>query len=188
LLNEQLLAVHVVGVDDDGIAQLKQCGAAIVWCPTSNCFLFQATAPHPLFDGSVDVLLGSDSLLTGAGTLLDELRAARSLGFLSDQALVAAVGSTAARRLQLSTPSLEHGARADVIVLRKPVLDARPADVSLVVAGGRIVLANEPLAESIGGAIMRIDIGGVPKVLPSHTVRSARRAIALAPECERILS
>ena len=32
----------------------------------------------------VDVLLGSDSLLTGAGTLLDELRCARELGALSD--------------------------------------------------------------------------------------------------------
>jgi hypothetical protein len=187
LLNEQLVAVHVVGVVDAGIAQLKQCGAAIVWCPTSNCSLFGTTAPRALFDGSVDVLLGSDSLLTGAGTLLDELHAARSLGFLSDQLLVDAIGSTAARRLQLSTPSLEPGARADAILLCRPLLEARPVDVALVLAGGRVVLANA----TIGGLdqldMDAIDVGGVSKRLPAQIVRAARQTIDLVPECGRIL-
>ena len=142
LLNEQLLAVHVVGVDAAGIAQLKQRGAGIIRRPTFNCFLFHTTAPRALFDDSIDVLLGSDSLLTGTGTLLDELRVARSFGFLDERALLASVGSTAARRLGLHEPSLEPGARADVIVLRKPIWEADAADVALVVTAGRVVLAD----------------------------------------------
>jgi cytosine/adenosine deaminase-related metal-dependent hydrolase len=187
LLNEQLLAVHAVGVDAAGIALLKERGAAVIWCPTSNCFLFRATAPQPLLAGDIAVLLGSDSLLTGAGTLLDELSAARAFGFLHDHALARAVGSVAARRLGLSAPSLDVGAAADVIVLRKPLLDARPADVALVLVGGRPVLADATIAGLPEDAVETIEIGGVTKVMPASLVRAARRAFQLTPECERIL-
>ena len=54
----------------------------------------------------VDVLLGSDSLLSGAGDLLDELRIARGTGLVSDERLEGAVGAIAARRLGLPPPSL----------------------------------------------------------------------------------
>src|SRR5690606_5863625 len=129
LLDGRLLAVHVVGADADGIRRLRAAGAGVVWCPTSNAFLFGRTAPPALLAAGADVLLGSDSLLTGDGTLLDELRAARALGLLDDARLAAAVGETAARRLGLAPPSLAAGAPADLVALRRPLLDADLADV-----------------------------------------------------------
>src|SRR5215472_6239878 len=78
ILNRDLMAVHVVGPDADGITKLQDSGCAMVWCPTSNHFLFGRSAPQSLLN-SVDVLLGSDSLLTGTGTLLDEIHAARGI-------------------------------------------------------------------------------------------------------------
>lgn len=45
LLDAGLLAVHAVGVDAPGIARLCAAGAGVVWCPTSNRFLFATTAP-----------------------------------------------------------------------------------------------------------------------------------------------
>ncbi|HSS12993.1 MAG TPA: hypothetical protein VLL04_03815, partial [Rhizomicrobium sp.] len=93
LLNERLLAVHVVGPDADGMDLLRASRCAIVWCPTSNHFLFGRTTPQALLaDGRVDILLGTDSLLTGAGDLLDELRAAREPTLLPDTRLQASVG------------------------------------------------------------------------------------------------
>lgn len=145
-LDERLLAVHVVGADADGVARLRASGAAIVWCPTSNHFLFGRTAPAELLAEGVDVLLGSDSHLTGAGSLLDELGFARYLGYLSDDRLLDAVGATAARRLGLAPPSLEAGARADVAVFRRPVLEATEDDVALVVTGGAIVVIGRGVA------------------------------------------
>ncbi|HET8655255.1 MAG TPA: amidohydrolase family protein [Longimicrobiaceae bacterium] len=160
LLNPDLLAVHVVGPDADGIRRLRRAGAAIVWCPTSNLFLFGRTAPPDLLAPGVDVLLGSDSLLTGAGTLLDEIRAARRLELVSDERLLDAVGATAARRLGLEEPSLEIGARADLVVLRGPLLEARAEDVALVVAEGVVRVAEPALAAALGRAAGRGEVVG----------------------------
>jgi cytosine/adenosine deaminase-related metal-dependent hydrolase len=149
LLSSRLIAVHGVGMDRDAIARFRASGAALVWCPTSNLFLFGRTAPPALLDG-VDVLLGSDSLLTGDGDLLDEMHLARRLGLLSDERLTEAVGVTAARRLGLATPSLAPGAAADIIVLTKPLLEARTEDVALVIVGGIPRVARLDLVPALG--------------------------------------
>ncbi len=163
LLTEDLLAVHAVGLDATGIARLRTSGAAIVWCPSSNLFLFGRTAPAALLAEGVDVLLGSDSLLTGAGDLLDELRQARALGLLDDARLDAAVGAVAARRLGLPAPSLDPGAPADLVLLTRPLLDARAEDVALVVARGVPRVACPALAPILDRAFP----GGVERGLGS---------------------
>lgn len=148
LLNENLLAVHAVGADDDGIARLRASGCAVVWCPTSNQFLFGETASPALLAARVDVLLGSDSLLTGAGTLLDELRAAH--GTISNQRLLDAIGPLAARRLGIASPSLEPGAPADLVLLRRPVLTATLEDVLLVTVDGQLRVLDPELVPLLG--------------------------------------
>ena len=155
LLLPSLLAVHVVGADDDGVRRLRRAGAAIVWCPTSNEFLFGTgrTAPAPLLAEGVDVLVGSDSLLTAAGSLLDELRRAREIGAVSDARLERAVGVTAARRLGIATPSLGHGVRAELVVLRRPLLEAREDDVALVIANGALRVLDPALAPAFGVSV-----------------------------------
>jgi cytosine/adenosine deaminase-related metal-dependent hydrolase len=142
----------VVGADDDGIARLRAANAAVVWCPTSNRFLFGTTAPAALVAPGIDVLLGSDSLLSGAGTLLDELRCARALGLISDERLLDAVGPVAARRLGIPEPSLDIGAPADLVVLRRPVLEATTRDVALVVVAGVPRVVDPHLAPALGTA------------------------------------
>src|SRR5690606_40082575 len=122
--------------DDDGVRRLRAAGAAVVWCPTSNAFLYGRTAPPELLAEGVDVLLGSDSLLTGDGTLLDELRAARALGLLDDARLAAAVGETAARRLGLAPPPLAPGPAADLVAPRPPLRAPRAAGLGARRRGG----------------------------------------------------
>lgn len=190
LLDDRLIAVHVVGVDDDGVRRLRAARAAVVWCPTSNAFLFGRTAPAALLAEGMDVLLGSDSLLTGAGTLLDELRAARALGLLDDARLAAAVGETAARRLGLAPPSLAPGAAADLVALRRPLLDASAADVELVVVGGVPRLADERYAELFercGVATEALRIGHTTKRVAAPLASVAQRVFDLVPECARIV-
>lgn len=154
LLTHRLLAVHAVGVDEDGVRRLRAAGAAVVWCPTSNLFLFGRTAPAELLAPGIDVLLGSDSLLSGAGSLLDELREARALGLVGDQRLLDAMGVTAARRLGIEPPSLAEGTTADLAIFRCSPLDARTQDVRLVIAGGvaRVADAESGLRLERAGA------------------------------------
>ena len=149
LLGPRCLAVHGVGLAGEGVELFRASGAALVWCPSSNRFLFERTAPAEALREGVDVLLGSDSLLTGAGNLLDELRAARETGLLSDGRLTDAVGATAARRLGIPPPGLDPGDAADLVVLSAPLLEATAGDVELVVAGGVPRVARTGMAETL---------------------------------------
>jgi cytosine/adenosine deaminase-related metal-dependent hydrolase len=172
LLESRLLAVHMVGADAEGVARMRESAGAVVWCPTSNHFLFGRTAPGALLAEGMDVLLGTDSLLTGTGDLLDELRAARSIGHLSDARLTDAVGATAARRLALSPPSLEPGARADLIVLRRPLLEASAADIALVMTAGKLRVLDPALLDGAGAT-------GGQLLHSGNTVRWISEAAAL---------
>jgi cytosine/adenosine deaminase-related metal-dependent hydrolase len=150
LLNDRLVAVHGIGIESRGIERFKRSGAAIVWCPTSNNFLFGRTASAKLLDGGSDVLLGSDSRLTGAGDLLDELQAARATGLVDDARLENAVGSACARRLGLPEPSLEPGSAADLIMLGRPLLEADTNDVAMAVVAGVPRVARLDVAARMG--------------------------------------
>lgn len=149
LLGPDLIAVHGVGMDEAAVARFRASGAALVWCPTSNRFLFGRTVPDSLLAEGTDVLLGSDSRLTGDGDLLDEIRCARALGALDDRRLSGAVGAVAARRFGLPEPSLEPGSEADLIVVGKPILEARAEDVLLVLVGGAPRLAHPALGPAL---------------------------------------
>ena len=190
LLSPRLLAVHLVAVSPSGIARLAAAGCAAVWCPTSNFFLYGATAPRALFEADLDVLLGTDALVSGSGTLLHEIRAARALGFLSDARLTLAVTDIAARRLGLPRRSLDAGAPADVVALSAPLLEALPRDVALVVVGGRPVLADErhaPLFEAAGVPSRALTVGGVPKRVAAPLVDAALLAFRLVKDLRRII-
>ena len=152
LLDRNLIAVHGIGMDREGCELFRNSGAALAWCPSSNVFLFGRTAPAELFEDGIDILLGSDSLLSGAGNLLDELRAARRFGLLGDRRLEDAVGCTAARRLGLAEPSLEPGRRADLVVLSKLLLEASAHEVELVVVAGVPRIAAKSIASRLQDA------------------------------------
>lgn len=166
LLNQWLIAVHGVGIDREGAARFRRSGAALVWCPTSNQFLFGRTAPSELLQSRCDILLGSDSRLTGAGDLLDELRTARNSRIVDDDCLERAVGSTAARRLGLAEPSLEPGSKADLILLRKPLTEAHSGDVAMSIVAGIPRVATADFARQLGSLAergMTMRIGGVAR-------------------------
>jgi cytosine/adenosine deaminase-related metal-dependent hydrolase len=166
LLTANLLAVHAVGLDGTATERLRWSGAAVVWCPSSNLFMLGRTASSGLLHSGVDVLLGSESLLTGSGNLLDEIRFARARGELDDKALELAVGAKAAQRLGLPAPSLEPGAPADLILVEKPIVEASASDVSLVLVGGVPMVAGEEVARALGGFAgngVRRTVGGVTR-------------------------
>jgi cytosine/adenosine deaminase-related metal-dependent hydrolase len=72
-LTERTVLVHAVALDRDGLDLVRRRGASIVWCPSSNLFTLGRTLDASALDG---VALGTDSALTGAGDMLDELEVA----------------------------------------------------------------------------------------------------------------
>jgi hypothetical protein len=190
LFAEALIPVHLVGVDASGIEILRRAGVPFVWCPSSNFFLFGRSAPRELVASGLPVLLGSDSLLTAAGTLLDELRFARALGYLPDCSLEDAVGRTAARSLGLAEPTLEPPGAADLVFLTRPLLDAHARDVALVLVGGQPRFGDRRFAGLFEHCAVPTDtivVGGVEKLVVKPLGSVARRVCALSPECQRIL-
>jgi len=190
LLRQDLLAVHLVGAGPEDARRLRRAGAGVVWCPTSNVFLFGRTAGRALFTRGPDLLIGTDSLLTARGTMLDELRAARRLGRVSDRRLRRAVGAGAARRLGLPAPSLRPGGPADLILLRRPLFYARPRDVALVVVDGKPRVGEPGFASLFahcGVPVECLQVGGAERLVAAPLATAARRAVALTPEAGRIL-
>jgi cytosine/adenosine deaminase-related metal-dependent hydrolase len=177
LLGPDLIAVHGVGMDDKGARSFRASGAALVWCPSSNRFLFGRTAPEELLAEGVDVLLGSDSRLTSDGDLLDEIACAKSLGVLPDDRLADAVGASAARRFGLAEPSLEIGAPADLAVISRPLLEARAEDVLLVLVAGSPRVAHPSLGRQLGPldpeAVWRT-VGGVARWTSTTSANEGR--------------
>ncbi len=132
------VAVHAVALTADRVQAVSLRG--MVWCPTSNHYLLGATADaRSWLDAGLTVALGSDSRLTAAGDLLDELRAADATGQITANDAVSLVTSRGATLFGL--PNVGHlkiGANADFIAVPNGLAlhKARRADLGLVVSGG----------------------------------------------------
>jgi hypothetical protein len=76
-LDDRTGIVHGVGLRQSDISLLEETGSPLIWCPSSNEFLFQKHAPIGLIQrAGIPVMLGTDSTLTGSNGLLEELHIA----------------------------------------------------------------------------------------------------------------
>jgi cytosine/adenosine deaminase-related metal-dependent hydrolase len=79
LLNAQTVIVHGVALNSQDWELARKRGARLVWCPSSNQFTLGRTLDIGLLPTGLDIALASDSPLTAAGDLLDEVRFAYQL-------------------------------------------------------------------------------------------------------------
>jgi cytosine/adenosine deaminase-related metal-dependent hydrolase len=143
-LGRNTVLVHGVAIDKRRAEKVLASGASLVWCPTSNDFLFGRTAAVAPFHAHARLALGTDSRLSGEGDLLDELRAAQATKQLDAASLTRAVTSSAAAILRLpGAGRLAPGAPADLAVLRRvagnpfqTVVSATRKDVRLTMRAG----------------------------------------------------
>lgn len=125
--------VHGVALSRDASERVIAAGAGLVWCPSSNEFLFKCTADVRAFDDAERLALGSDSRLSGENDLLDEIEVAHAARQLSAEGVARTVTTGAAKLLRLGHAGrLAPGEPADLMMIRP--LAACPYD-SLVSAG-----------------------------------------------------
>jgi cytosine/adenosine deaminase-related metal-dependent hydrolase len=79
LLNPQTVIIHGVACTAQDWELVRDRGAGLVWCPTSNLFILGQTPDLSLLPSNLKIALGNDSPLTAAGDLLDEIRLAHQL-------------------------------------------------------------------------------------------------------------
>jgi cytosine/adenosine deaminase-related metal-dependent hydrolase len=158
VLGDRTVLVHGLALDPKAVALLNRRRSALVICPTSNQFLFRCTPSSTLIKSINTVVLGSDSPLTSAGNLLDEINFARSEIGLTPDSLYQMVTATSAKVLRLRNGEghLRTGAIADIIAVRDKALT--PAEtiaqltfdqVELVILSGRIQLASPSLYDRL---------------------------------------
>lgn len=182
--------VHCLGIDHAADpATLDATGSAVVWCPGSNDYLYQAVAPVRLLRRHATVALGTDSTLSGGGGMLDELRAARRAEPGLDPAGILEMATSAGAAL-FRLPAkgvLAPGADADLVFFRLPsIAGANPLEApfeaqwpSLVVRRG-VPLVGEaafrPLMEEMRLSPVLFRIGETERVMPRRLFRVFARA------------
>lgn len=158
LLDADTILVHALALDSEGAALLQRRKVSVVVCPSSNHFLFKTTPDISLLASGGRLALGSDSPLTAAGDLLDEVRFATKACNLTVNNVYRMVTSAPAEMLRLNhsevfDPKL---GTMDLIAVcdtghspadKLQMLTAR--DVELVMVRGQVQLASENLLERL---------------------------------------
>jgi cytosine/adenosine deaminase-related metal-dependent hydrolase/ubiquinone/menaquinone biosynthesis C-methylase UbiE len=159
-LDDRTVLVHGLSLDAAGFSLLNYRGAALVWCPTSNQFLFGRTHPWQSLLRVNRVVLGSDSPLTSAGDLLDEIRWAHIEASVSAEELFRMVVTRPPTvfRFTDGRGAIRPGAPADLIAVRdsgkspaETLVTISSSDIELVVIGSRVQLASEAILERLPG-------------------------------------
>jgi cytosine/adenosine deaminase-related metal-dependent hydrolase len=133
------LIVHGVALSASQRQRLMSSSAALIWCPSSNMHLFGHTADVTSLTVRRCVALGSDSRLSGAGDLLDELHIARESSGLDEATLETMVTTDGARLLrQADRGAIAVGSLADLLVLppKLPLSRATRSDLRMVMLDG----------------------------------------------------
>lgn len=186
VLAPNTVLVHAIAVGPAQQQTIAARGCGVVWCPHSNRRLYDAVAPiAALRRKGVRVALGTDSTLSGAATLLHELRDAHATGEAGIDALLAMVTTEAAAMFQLrdGRGRLTAGGPADLVLLpdrggspAASLLAAGIGEIALVLGAGRPLRASEALADRLELGPTNASIDGTPSWLVGD-LASLRRTI-----------
>ncbi|AXC13033.1 Putative methyltransferase [Acidisarcina polymorpha] len=180
VLDERTVLVHGLACTTDEIALINQRGTSLVICPTSNLFLFAKTIPASLLTSIDRVALGSDSPITAAGDLLDEIHYLSAEMGLDPKPIYNMVTTGPADIFHLADGQgriVESGV-ADLIAI--PDRDHTPAaalselsfrDVQLVLLAGRVQMASaemyERLTSNLRSGLELIEVAGLQRWIRS---------------------
>jgi cytosine/adenosine deaminase-related metal-dependent hydrolase/SAM-dependent methyltransferase len=160
-LDHSTVVIHGLGLDGQGRELLRSNGAGLIWCPSSNVFLFGRTLTQRQLREVNCVALGSDSPLTAQGDLLDEVRYAFELQPARAEDLYRYVTGSPAMMLGLKNgeASFRADGVADLIAVRdtgatpaETLVNLSYRDVELVVIGGRVQLASDQIKSRLAGS------------------------------------
>ncbi|WP_130618516.1 amidohydrolase family protein [Dyella amyloliquefaciens] len=187
--------IHGVGLHERDIERIVEVGASVVWCPSSNLNLLGATLEPRRLHAAGCLTLGTDSRLSGARDLLEELHVAMAQGELSSAQLLALVTTEASRLLRLgSRGSLMPGAPADMFIVEDKggaaadsLLGIDRSNIRAVVREGLPRIADPDFAEWFDAAgidVVPVMLDGRPKLIARELAEPA--LMAMEPGLEAV--
>ncbi len=165
--------IHGVGMSEPDIERVIARGAAVVWCPSSNQALLGRTLDPWRLCMAGRLALGSDSRISGARDLLEELRIASASGLARDLLLGLAT-SESARILRMTTRGrIAPDATADLLIVRdrggepaSSIIGCERSDLRAVIRDGKPRIADPDFApwfEAAGISTVQVLLDGRPK-------------------------
>lgn len=152
-LRRKVIAVHGVAMQPRQALKFD----ALIWCPESNYFLLDKTAPVNKLKLYTRLLFGTDSTLTGHWDIWQHIRLAHKTSLLNNQELYRALTRNAAEAWGLNSGELSPNKDADIVVAKikgdtspdNAFFDVTPADILLVIHQGQIRIADESIYPQI---------------------------------------
>lgn len=151
--NKSLFAVHGVAMDEEQTKNFK----ALIWCPSSNFFLLNATADVKRLKTKTRILFGTDSTLTADWNLWNHLRLAKKTEMMNDLELYEILTKTPSTLWkQNNSGSITKNKNADIVIAKSgnekgfyAFYSLNPEDIQLVLDKGEIRLFDEEIKSQL---------------------------------------
>jgi len=150
IFKRNVIAIHGVAMDRQQASAFR----ALIWCPASNYFLLNKTAPVNMLSKQIDIMLGTDSTLTANWNLWEQLRIARNGKMIPDKELLDMLTGIPAKTWGLAgCGNIAEGCQADLVIAAGKrgvsVIDRffslNPEDLLLVIHRGNIRMIDAAL-------------------------------------------
>ncbi len=143
LLSRDIIAVHGVAMKPSQAVNFK----ALVWCPDSNYFLLNKTAPIDQLKKHTKILFGSDSTLSSGWDAWEHIRLAQKTGMLSDDELYDSLTTNPAKVWKLNSGKISAGKSADIVIAKDKggFCATENTDLLMVIHEGHIRLFDEEI-------------------------------------------
>ena len=170
VLKKNTVLIHAVGISKRDIQMIEEAHASVVWCPSSNFFMFGQTADIMALKKGVTIALGSDSTMTGPHSLFEEMRVAEKTGQVTAREVFGMVTTAPAKIFSLPYRGIVEGGDADLLIV--PVLNAdyyenllhqQAPQVTAVFADGKFMFGDFSLVEDLNLKLHRWKLGNSVK-------------------------
>ena len=143
-LRKKIVAVHAVSMKPEEARGFK----GIIWCPSSNDFMFGTTAAIHQLKQYTRIVLGTDSTLTAAWSLKSHLHSALKTGLATMPELICMLTSEPAALWDMKQKgSITPGFDADICLYAGD--NPLEGQLMLVMRQGRVLLYHESLQFSL---------------------------------------
>jgi cytosine/adenosine deaminase-related metal-dependent hydrolase len=163
-LDEHTVLIHGLSFSEKDIDRIAASKANVVWCPTSNYFMYKETTNiKRLLEKGVNVSLGTDSPMSGGLNILEEMQFAFSLyqqlyqEEIDYKTLVKMVTTNPANAFRLKgLGKIEIGSSADLLIIEggetqnpyKSLVNAWFDNIQLVIKEGAPVYGSNEYLEA----------------------------------------
>jgi len=183
LLKKNTVLIHAIALQQTDIDLLAREESSIVWCPSSNLFMFDQTAPIQKLKGRIKIGLGTDSTLTGSVNLLDEMRVAYNTGLMDGKEIYNLTTNSANRIFNLPDSAIASKNEANLFIAPsghqdylENLLSLKPSDISIVLNKGEVKLIDEKFKSEWSHLKYKIKLQGKSKFTGTN-VSSLKRSI-----------